>query len=51
MEFYRETVDANRGNIFEEKMTLDEDGLLTIPDTPGLGVTPNYDFLERHRVS
>ena len=51
VEFYRETVDVNRGNIFEEKMSLDEDGYLTIPDTPGLGVAPNYDFLERHRVS
>jgi len=51
VEFYRETVDVNRGKIFEEKVTLDEDGYLTIPDRPGLGVTPNYDFLERHRVS
>jgi L-alanine-DL-glutamate epimerase-like enolase superfamily enzyme len=51
VEFYRETVDANRGHIFEEKMKLDADGCLTVPDRPGLGVTPNYDFLERYRLS
>ena len=50
VEFYRETVDANRGRIFEEKMTLDEDGCLTVPDRPGLGVTPNYDFLKKYRI-
>ena len=50
VEFYRETVDVNRGQIFEEKMTLDEDGCLTVPDRPGLGVTPNYDFLQRYRI-
>lgn len=50
VEFYRETVDANRGKIFEEKLTLDADGCLTLADRPGLGFTPNEDFLERHRV-
>ena len=51
VEFYRETVDINRGNVFEENHALDEDGNLPIPDKAGLGITPNYDFLERHRVS
>lgn len=50
VEFYRETVDANRGRIFKEKLQLDPDGCLTIPDRPGLGTTPNFDFLERFRV-
>lgn len=51
VEYYRETVDANRGNIFEETLQLDADGCLTIPDRPGLGFKPNYDFLERFRVN
>lgn len=50
VEFYRETVDMNRALIFEEKMTLDADGWLQVPDRPGLGVTPNYDFLDKYRV-
>lgn len=50
VEFYRETVDANRGRIFEEKLTLDDEGCLTVPDRPGLGITPNYDFLSRYQI-
>lgn len=51
VEFYRETVDVNRGRMFEEKLALAEDGWLTIPQRPGLGVTPNYKFLERFRLN
>lgn len=51
VEFYRKTVDINRSNIFQERLTLDEGGCLTLADRPGLGVMPNYDFLERRRVS
>lgn len=51
VEFYRETVDINRGRMFEEKLRLDDDGWLTVPQRPGLGVTPNYDFLERFRLN
>ena len=51
VEYYRETVDANRGRIYEEKLQLDADGCLTIPQRPGLGFTPNYEFLERFRLS
>ncbi len=51
VEFYRETVDANRGRIFQEKLQLDDDGWLTIPERAGLGVTPNYEFLERFRLN
>ena len=51
VEFYRETVDANRGKIFQEQMKLDEDGCLTVPDRPGLGVTPDFEFLERFRIN
>ena len=51
LEFYRETIDSNRGNLFEEKMKLDPDGYVIIPNRPGLGFTPNYDFLEKFRVN
>ena len=50
VEFYRETVDENRGNLFEEKMQLEHDGYITIPDRPGLGITPNFDFLKKYSV-
>lgn len=50
LEFYRETVDPLRGQIFLEKLELDDEGYVAVPDRPGLGVTPNYELLEPHRV-
>ncbi len=51
LEYYRETVDPFRGQIFVEEMVLDDDGCVAVPDRPGLGITPNYDLLEQHRVA
>lgn len=50
LEFYRETVDPLRGQIFQEPLTLDKDGSVAVPDRPGLGVEPNYELLEKWRV-
>ena len=50
LEFYRETVDPLRGQIFKEKLVLDDEGYVAVPDRPGLGVTPNFDVLDAHRV-
>lgn len=50
LEFYRETVDPLRGQIFLEPMKLDAEGYVTAPDRPGLGITPNYELLARHRM-
>ena len=50
LEFYRETVDPLRGQIFKEKLELDNEGYVAIPDRPGLGVNPNYELLAEHRV-
>ncbi|MXX23995.1 MAG: mandelate racemase/muconate lactonizing enzyme family protein [Caldilineaceae bacterium SB0668_bin_21] len=50
LEFYRETVDPLRMQIFEETMKLDADGNVDAPDRPGLGITPNYELLKQYRV-
>lgn len=50
LEFYRETVDPLRGQIFKEPLALDEDGCVAVPDRPGLGMEPNFELLEQHRV-
>ena len=50
LEFYRETVDPLRGQIFLEPMELDDEGCIAVPDRPGLGFTPNYEVLAPHRV-
>ena len=50
LEFYRETVDPLRMQIFEETMKLDADGNVDAPTRPGLGITPNYELLKKYRV-
>jgi len=51
LEYYRETVDPLRLQIFQEKLELDKDGCVIAPDRPGLGITPNYDLLNRYKVA
>ena len=50
LEFYRETVDPLRGQIFQESLTLDQDGCVAVPERPGLGVEPNYELLQKYRA-
>ena len=51
LEFYRETVNPLHGQIFEESLTLDQDGCVRVPESPGLGMEPNWDVLEPYRVA
>ena len=51
LEVYRETVDPLRGQIFKDRLVLDADGYVIAPDRPGLGVEPNYELLQKHRVA
>ena len=51
LEFYRETVNPLHGRIFKESLTLDADGCVSVPQTPGLGMEPNWDVLEPYRVA
>ncbi len=50
LEVYRETVDPLRGQIFQERLQLDDDGYVRAPERPGLGVEPNYELLQTYRV-
>ncbi len=50
LEFYRETVNPLHGRIFKESLTLDADGCVSVPQTPGLGMEPNWEVLEPYRV-
>jgi L-alanine-DL-glutamate epimerase-like enolase superfamily enzyme len=36
--------------MFLESMTLDEDGMITAPDRPGIGVTLNEEWVKEHTV-
>lgn len=39
-----------RDDLFTEPITIDGDGLVALPDRPGLGVTLNPDTIARYRV-
>lgn len=39
-----------RDELFTEPITIDGDGMVSLPDRPGLGVTLNPDTIERYRV-
>lgn len=50
LEYYRETVDPIRGQLFVEPLVLDKDGCIPVPDRPGLGFTVNEEVLAPYRV-
>jgi len=51
LEFYRDTVDPMWGKIYKETLRLNDDGTVSPPETPGIGVDPNYEVLEPFRVA
>jgi L-alanine-DL-glutamate epimerase-like enolase superfamily enzyme len=51
LEYYPPEVDELRKELFYPKLTLDSDGYVTVPNTPGIGFDLNMDLLNRHRVS
>jgi L-alanine-DL-glutamate epimerase-like enolase superfamily enzyme len=50
LEYYPPEVDPLRGEMFLPQLTLDKDGFVTVPDTPGIGYVLNMDLLSRYRV-
>jgi len=51
LEFYRDTVDPMWGKIYHHTLTLNDDGTVSPPDVPGIGVDPNYEVLAPYRVA
>lgn len=47
LEYYPLAVDPFRAQLFNEQMTLNTDGTITVPTRPGLGFTPNLEFLQK----
>ncbi len=50
LEYYPPEVDELRKELFYPKLTLDSDGYVTAPNTPGIGFDLNMDLLNRYRV-
>src|SRR3712207_3943591 len=51
LEFYRDTVDPMWGKVYKETLRLNEDGTVSPPESPGIGVDPNYEVLAPYRVA
>jgi L-alanine-DL-glutamate epimerase-like enolase superfamily enzyme len=50
LEFYRDTVDPMWGKVYHHTLRLNDDGTVSPPDVPGIGIDPNYEMLAPHRV-
>ena len=51
LEFYRDTVDPMWGKMYHQTLRLNEDGTVSPPNVPGIGVEPNYEALQPYRVA
>lgn len=51
LEFYRDTVDPMWGKMYKYTLRLNDDGTVSPPDVPGVGVDPNYEELEPYRIA
>lgn len=49
LEFYRDTVNPMHGKIWKNELQI-ENGYVSPPNTPGLGLEPKWDTLEPYRV-
>ncbi len=50
LEYYPPEVDPLRGDLFIPRLELDNDGYVSVPDTPGIGFELNMDLLSQYRV-
>lgn len=50
LEFYPSQFEPLTGRVFHHTLQLDEDGMLSPPDVPGIGVEPDYEALAPFRV-
>lgn len=50
LEYYDTEINVLRDAIFEEKLELNDDGTVSPPQRPGLGVKIKWDELEKYRI-
>jgi L-alanine-DL-glutamate epimerase-like enolase superfamily enzyme len=51
LEYYRDSTDPMHGKIYHTTLRLNDDGTVSPPEVPGIGIDPNYEFLEQYRVA
>jgi D-arabinonate dehydratase len=50
LEFYRDSFDPMWGKVYHHTPMLNEDGTVSPPNMPGIGMEPNYEALKPYRV-
>lgn len=50
LEFYRDSVDPMWSRTYKTTLMLNDDGTVSPPNVPGIGVDPNYEALAPYRV-
>lgn len=51
LEFYRDTVDPMWGKVYHHTLRLNDDGTVSPPTVPGIGIDPNDEALAPYRVA
>jgi len=51
LEFYRDSTDPMWGRIYNKTLRLNDDGTVSAPNEPGIGVDPNYAALAEYRIA
>jgi L-alanine-DL-glutamate epimerase-like enolase superfamily enzyme len=51
LEFYPKRMDPMWGKVYNETLTLNDDGSVSPPEVPGIGIEPRYETLDPYRVS
>ena len=51
LEYYRDSTDPMHGKIYHTTLRLNDDGTVSPPEVPGIGIDPNYELLEQYRVA
>ena len=51
LEYYRDSVDPMHGKVYNTTLRLNDDGTVSPPEVPGVGIDPNYEELAPYRVA
>jgi L-alanine-DL-glutamate epimerase-like enolase superfamily enzyme len=51
LEYYRDSVDPMWAHTYKQPLLLNDDGTVSPPNVPGIGVEPDYEALAPHRIA
>src|SRR5262249_41897114 len=51
LEYYRDSADPMHGKVYNTTLRLNDDGTVSRPEVPAIGIDPNYAELEPSRVA